>query len=150
LNRPQLRREIRELGGRTASGHDVDAQAPVLGSPQEPGPTGRIEDDRRAPIRSMREEISEIFSDEPLPQSSPTKRSPDFAPPTMRRLMAGIKRQASVRATDDAAEAGTGEDIWHRVRITDDLEIHYREDTAEDRTRMIRKLIARARKLFPG
>jgi DNA-binding transcriptional MerR regulator len=143
LSLDELRMEIRELGGRVGS--EPDAGAGFVKASGHP--------DESEAVRGVMFDFNnslELPADE-VPQRTVSEReAPSFASPVMRRRIAGIDRQASPPATNDAGDAGTGEDIWHRARITDDLEIHYRGDTSEDRTRTIHKLIARARKLFRG
>ncbi len=61
----------------------------------------------------------------------------------------GFIRQSRVREPVGARHmAAPGEDMWRRVKITDDLEIHYRPKSDSPFLGKIMKLVAMAKKTF--
>jgi DNA-binding transcriptional MerR regulator len=80
----------------------------------------------------------------PRPESSPAH----FATPTSRRRAAEwIHRMSASRGTT-GADAEELADTWHRVRVSDDIEIHFRGGTDDHFKKKVHKLIARARRIF--
>jgi DNA-binding transcriptional MerR regulator len=151
LTDEELRAEIEQLGGSVDSGQDAEA-AVLRFSPDshEYGELARerVKDGTIKSAGSTSEDFRELLAEVRDLESGRENNAPRFALPEMRRRLAGITRKSSRRASDAECEETVWQDTWHRVRITDDLEIHYRGGADRGITRKIRKLIAKAWKLF--
>ncbi len=123
----ELRKEIRRLGDRISE--TPDAYAPVRAMYFSADLTDASRDG----------EASSTL-DEPGP--------PRFVHSELRRLVAeAAHRSRSDARNEDGGKVDVEGESWHRVRITDDVEIHYR-GADEGVVRKMCRLVTHARKLF--